>query len=281
MFDAIFLSSPFTNFFSWDTLHSVPALKLRAPPGIVRALNGYRDIQYICNSLPDLEAFQIAYRFIVRWAHANGLFSPSLGYLDPSQIIFMLNRISKLESLQQSSSWDDIVRTFFSYYSEFNWEGEIVVDSLVYELNSGELPFNRGFLTPAAILTINTPLTNVASSVSEYSLETLIAGFKRAEQLITRSEHGINRYDLLTVPADDLSLAAKEFINSSDGFICFEMQYWGPSTESQAAFYAKMEAEFLSLCKGIHLPPYRSSDKRLIQFSYQNSTTIHSHSSMA
>lgn len=218
----------------------------------MKALNSYRDIQYISDSIPDLGPFRIAYRFIVQWAHANGLFSHSLEYLDHTQILFMLNKVVKLDFSEQRSPWYDIVRTFFRYYSNFNWESEIVVDSIVYDINSGELPFNRGYLTPAAVLTINTPLSNVASLVSDNSLETLVSGYKRAEELTADSEYGRGWLDLLTVPTDGLSLPAKGFIDSFSGFICLEIQYWGPSVESQAAFYTKMEAEFVSLCKCIY-----------------------------
>lgn len=242
----------FTNLYSWNTLHSLPAPKLRAPPGIVKALNGYRDIQYISDSIHDLGPFRIAYRFIVRWAHINGLFSRSLRYLDHTQILFMLNKVVKLNSAEQQPPWYDIVRAFFRHYSNFNWESETVVDSIVYELNSGELPFNRGYLTPAAVLTINTPLSNVASLVSDRSLETLVSGYKRAEQLTADSEYGRGWLDLLTIPTDGLSFPAKSFIDAFGGFICFEIQYWGPSVENQATFYKKMEEEFISLCKCIY-----------------------------
>lgn len=235
----------------------IPAPKLRAPPGIVRALNGYRDIQYICDSISDLEAFRNAYRFLAQWAHANGLFSHALGYLDHTQILFMLNKVTKLGVAEQRPLWYDIVRIFFKYYNNFNWQSEIVVDSIVYDLNSGELPFNRGYMTAAAVLTINTPLSNVAGFVSEHSLETLTAGYERAYRLTEGSECGSGWLDLLTVPTDDLSVPAKGFIDSFSGFICFEMQYWGPSVESQGAFYTKMEAEFISLCKCIYSQPTR------------------------
>jgi hypothetical protein len=258
MFDAalrvIAVPAP-ANLSSWATLHAIPASKLRAPPSVTRAINGYRDIQYICDSIPDLGAFRIAFRFIVRWAQTSGLFSASLGYLDHTQLLFMLNKVAKLGSQEQPPQWHTVVRAFFSHYHNFNWEAEVVVDPVVYELNSGELPFNRGYLTEAAVLTINNPLANVASSISEYSLETLISGFERAKQFTAKSEDGVGWIDILTIPADDLSFAAKEFTDSFNRFICFELQYWGPSKESQAAFYKKMEAEFLSLCQCIYSHP--------------------------
>ncbi|KAK2762277.1 hypothetical protein FQN54_001287 [Arachnomyces sp. PD_36] len=234
---------------NWDTFHSIPSSKLRAPPSIAMALNGYRDLQYICSSVPDLEAFKTAYRFIVRWALANGLFSEPLGYLDHSQILFMLNKAVKRDSPGQMS-WSDIVRVFFKYYSTFPWNAEIVTDPITYQLNPGELPFNRGFQTPAAVLTINTPLTNVASSVSEYSLDTLIEGYKSAELAVTRCETEIDWLNLLAVPADNLSLAANTFINSLSRFVCFETQYWGPE-DSRSSFYAKLDKEFISLSQVI------------------------------
>ena len=238
------LISLFTDVASWDTLHSIPAWKLRAPPPVVRALNGYRDIQYMSTSIPALGNFRMAYRLIVRWARSHGLFSHPLGYLDDTQILYMLNRIAKLDSPETPSSYD-LARTFFSYYSDFNWEGEAIADPLTYELNPEGLPFNRGYLAPAVILTINTPLTNVASSVSDRSLETLVKGFERAKQRIADSN--TNWYGLLS-RGNDFPLAAREFIDSFNGFVRFEMQYWGTSKKSQAAFYAKMEEEFLSLC---------------------------------
>jgi poly(A) polymerase Pap1 len=187
----------------------------------------------------------MAYRLTVQWARSSGLFSHPLGYLDETQIIYMLNRIAKLEPLNAPSSFD-LTRTFFGYYSDFNWDGEIIADPLTYELNPEGLPFNRGYLTPAAILTVNTPLVNAASSVSDRSLETIVKGFERSKQLISESNTNWNH---LLGSGSYLPLAAQEFIDSFNGFVRFEVQYWGTSKSSQAVFYSKMEEEFLSLCR--------------------------------
>src|ERR1700761_4370938 len=103
-------------------------------PNSLRPLNTYRDTAYLVSTITDLSSFRTAHRFLTLYLRRRGLYSAKFGYLGGIHLSLMLNRVVKLlqdkykGTTTTKASPASIVRTFFAYYSSFDWANRMVVD---------------------------------------------------------------------------------------------------------------------------------------------------------
>lgn len=158
------------------------------------------------NTLPDLQSFRIAHRFLSRYLKRRGLYSAKYGYLGGIHLSLMLNRVVKLLHLKYFSLGDPgigesikldtgdgkakltpatIVRSFLFYYSNFEFLKNAISDPvqdtpLSSTFQSGRYRQQPPIHIPA--LHLPTARPNIASSCTRLSAQTIQAEFALAAQ---------------------------------------------------------------------------------------------------
>ncbi|KAL7270616.1 hypothetical protein RUND412_006673 [Rhizina undulata] len=216
-----------------DPLFGLPATTLKA-------VNAYRDAEYLMRTIPNLKPFRLAHRIIKLWAKNCGIFSAKLGYLGGFHITLMLARVCKLAEYQIIGSFKElsaaeIVRAFFRYYSKFDWEREAVEDP---EFRGSIRPYQRSVREPMVILTINTPVKNVAENATKHSLRTLDQEFQHAEEAMERG----GRWELELLGRMDANSADERFLNTFGSFVKIDVRFWGGSRSKGRALMGWVES---------------------------------------
>ncbi|KAI9795205.1 MAG: hypothetical protein M1816_000227 [Peltula sp. TS41687] len=209
-------------------------------PVALKKLNAYRDMHYLLRTIPDLDAFQLAHRFLKDWALNRGMYSTRFAYLSGFHITLLLARLQAQNATEASAS--DIVRTFFRSYAEFDWPSEAVFDPTFHK---SEPRYPRSAREPLVILSLHSPIINIAQRASMNTVKTLSAEFKRANQLlanedvtwskVTGATAGVERHDALRSGAAD-------FINNYKSYINLNIQYWGSSSAKRDALLGWLES---------------------------------------
>lgn len=210
------------------------------------AVNSFKEVIYIHDSVPNIDKFKIVHRFLDLWAHYRGIYSERLGYLSREHILLLLNSLWKMKHLQDHS-FCSILHIFFGHYSQLDWEEEIIVDpdhSTKEDTNHNR----RG--APVLIYSIFPPVRNTASLISKNSLKIILKEFTRAMDLTKDSN--IDWQNLLglggvTEQKCFFSFAAAQFVQRFDIFIRFEMRYWGCNKPSGIHFFDLMRIHFDAL----------------------------------
>ncbi|KAH9215550.1 hypothetical protein DL95DRAFT_523221 [Leptodontidium sp. 2 PMI_412] len=169
-------------------------------PSSIRPLNTYRDSAYLLLTIPHLQSYRLAHRYLTLYLKNHGLYSAKFGYLGGIHLQLMLNRVVKLISvstLTTSTNTDQesppvspatIVRTFFTYYATFNWAIENVTDPLLDPQSKVPRSARDAIFIPA----IHTPTArpNVASSCTKLTAHTLSSQFSLAAQHLAKGDCG-------------------------------------------------------------------------------------------
>jgi poly(A) polymerase Pap1 len=157
------------------------------PPPALRPLNTYRDAAYLLRSIPCLEAFRTAHRFLSLYLRRRGLYSAKFGYLGGVHLSLMLNHVIKHldSSISIEMNAASLVRTFATYYAQFSWESEVVRDP-----SYSRHDYRRTSREPVVILAIHSPTArpNVASSCSKLSVQTLTREFGLARDKLAKGD---------------------------------------------------------------------------------------------
>lgn len=153
-------------------------------PSSLRPLNTYRDTAYLPRSIPShlLPAYRLSHRYLSLYLKSRGLYSAKYGYLGGIHLSLLLNRVVKLiiTSLPNKEiSPATIIRTFFAYYSTFDWAEGAVTDPL---LPGHGKDIRRDAREAVVIQAIHSPTArpNVASSCTKLSAQTFTAEFSLA-----------------------------------------------------------------------------------------------------
>lgn len=200
------------------------------PIPTMKRLNSYRDVEYLLRTIPDLESFRTAHRLVTLWAGERGLYSPKFGYLGDQHITFMLTRICKRHSEGDAVlSPTAIVRTFFAYYTTFDFERDLVFDEQLHNLKPR---YQRSTQEPMVILSVYNPMVNVAANVSVDTLRTIIQELKRADKLMAQDNMTWPRLMGLHHSPGDIRIqsGAIDFLQGFETFMRVNIHYWSGST---------------------------------------------------
>ncbi|RPB03384.1 hypothetical protein L873DRAFT_1826394 [Choiromyces venosus 120613-1] len=189
-----------------DSTFSLPVYGLKS-------LNSYRDTEFLLRTIPNLNVFRLAYRFIKIWALASGIFSSRFGYLGGFHITLLLARVFKLaDGDLKGVSASKIVRLFFDHYSKTDWLTEIIYDP-EFPVGAQYQRFSR---EPMAITSIHTPVVNVARNATRHSIGALTREFELAKKALDDGQW-------------DLRLMGREndFLTEYGSYVKIDVQYWG------------------------------------------------------
>ncbi|KAI9832632.1 MAG: hypothetical protein M1819_004217 [Sarea resinae] len=247
----------------WSEFHDLPANDpvFNLPLLSLRRLKPYRDIAYILRTLPSLSAFRLAYRCIKLWAIQRGVYSSKFGYMDSTQITFMLSWVCRRLAYDIGSvTAADLVTTFFYYYAKFDWANAMVFDAFFHQ---GKPRYNRTARDPMVILGFSPPNASVARTTTAAGLQTVVREFKLA-------------IDRLSVP--DISWGdffgsfenstpnpgVSRFLNSYKSYAKLDTKYWGRSPSNGKRLVNWVESQCSLLVAGnlaIRIWPARFADR--------------------
>jgi poly(A) polymerase Pap1/endonuclease/exonuclease/phosphatase family metal-dependent hydrolase len=186
-------------------------------PSALRPLNTYRDSVYLLRSIQCLDAFRTAHRFLSLYFRRRGLYSAKFGYLGGVHLSLMLNHVlRRIKSpICEATGAATLVRTFIKYYSQFQWESEIICDSAYLHTN-----YHRSPREPVVILAIHSPTArpNVASSCSRLSAKTFTREFQLANSKLVEAD-----WEWLL---RDRGSTLEDFIANFTSFIVTSIDIW-------------------------------------------------------
>ncbi|CZT11238.1 uncharacterized protein RAG0_15436 [Rhynchosporium agropyri] len=202
-------------------------------PSSIRPLNTYRDSAYLLLTIPNLPSYRVAHRYLTIYLKNRGLYSAKFGYLGGIHLQLLLNRVVKLVSISTSPSTCSpegitpvsaatIVRTFFTYYSNFNWAAASVADPLLDPPSKVPRSARDAIFIPA--IHIPTARPNVASSCTKLTAQTLSSQFSRLAQHL---ESGDWEWALQTKEA-----CLADFMGSSGAFVRVGIDIWGIGSDA-------------------------------------------------
>ncbi|EEP82177.1 predicted protein [Uncinocarpus reesii 1704] len=208
-------------------------------------LQAFRDVDYIRRSIPDLAAFRAAHRFITLWAKRRGIYLARFGYLGGIHITMMLSRVCKLSCRKGGATSMDMICRFFKYYTNFDWEREILCDPSFFK----DAPRYRRYANePMVILTIHTPLVNIARSASKASTRTIIKELQRMDELISTPDMSWSGL-VGNITASDSS---QEFLKTYTSYIKIHVQYWGMILAKGSTLLGWLESRCCRLLNGAY-----------------------------
>lgn len=217
----------------------------------LRKLKPFRDLQYIQDTVPDMEAFRLAYRCIKLWAAQRGVYSSKFGYLGGIHITLMLAWICKIMAHQiESVTAADIITTFFHHYAHFNWKEDMVFDAFFHR---NRPRYQRSVGESMVILGFYAPNSNIAHNSTTPALNTMIREFRLADEKL--SSDGMMWDKFFGTTPDDLTgggltIGARDFLTSHDNYIKVDLQYWGRSLSKATSFLGWLESRCLALVTG-------------------------------
>jgi uncharacterized protein (UPF0248 family)/endonuclease/exonuclease/phosphatase family metal-dependent hydrolase len=229
-----------------DPIYNLPMLSLRK-------LKPFRDLLYIQNTVPNMEAFRLAYRCIKLWATQRGVYSSKFGYLGGIHITLMLSWICKRMAHQTGAvTAADVITTFFSHYADFNWKDDMVFDAFFHRKRPR---YQRSAREPMVILGFHAPNSNIAHTSTTPALKTLIREFRLANEKL--SSDGMTWDEFFGSPGADpsacsLTIGARDFLTSHDSYVKIDLQHWGRRLNKATSFLGWLESRCLFLVVDIH-----------------------------
>jgi len=176
-----------------------------------------------------LASFRTAYRFLKLWADRRGLISKELGFFSDQILIFLVAYACKSDVSAEADAIR-LVQNFFQKYSDFKWLLNFVFDPSLYSADSP--PQYLRARVPMVVLSVHTPVINVARLVNLDSLPCLTEELKCGNELmngeatpLSRLVYGSQIHDA-RVEGDE---PAMTFTRSFTYYVKFEFQYWGSS----------------------------------------------------
>ncbi|KKZ64259.1 hypothetical protein EMCG_09757 [[Emmonsia] crescens] len=213
-------------------------------------LQPYRDQAYLQRTIQNPATFRLLHRIIKAWAKHRGIYSSKFGYLGGIHITMMLSRLLKLLPPNPGSA-ADILCTFFNHYGNFNWKEDVAYDPIFHKKPPR---YHRTPREGMVILTLHTPVMNVARSSSIPAMKTIVDEMKRAENLI--SEGNASWTELVEIEPKTgksaLSSFADEFLKSYNSYIKINVQYWDLSLAKGSSLVGWLESRCLVLLADLH-----------------------------
>jgi poly(A) polymerase Pap1 len=229
---------------------SDPAFTL--PTQTLLKLKPARDVFYMRRSIPDLAQFRTAFQLLKAWARDRGVYSAKFGYLGGIHISVLLVRVCKM-LLHDGGviSVPDLIVTFFSHYSTFDWKEDMAFDPFFHK----KLRYNRTFREPMCLLGWHTPSLNTAANASVPTVKTIAAELKRADNILSGEDCTWETFlgigDEAGLPSTRTECGASEFLKSYKSYARLGVHYWGPSLEKGSQFVGWLESRCVALLVGV------------------------------
>ncbi|KAE9376273.1 hypothetical protein N431DRAFT_479585 [Stipitochalara longipes BDJ] len=189
-------------------------------PSSLRPLNTYRSTIYLLTTLPSLNSYRIAHRFLALYLKHHGLYSAKFGYLGGIHLSLLLSRVVKLipRSISTLLTPATIIRTFFEYYSTFDWVGDTVCDPDL-EVQKGRRT-ERTARDAMVIQALHVPAArpNVAASCTRLSALAISSQFARAKRQLEEGEWD----DCL----GSREACVGEFLSDYGSYVMISVQVW-------------------------------------------------------
>jgi poly(A) polymerase Pap1/endonuclease/exonuclease/phosphatase family metal-dependent hydrolase len=186
-------------------------------PATLRPLNTFRDAQHLIHTIPCVESFRTAHRYLSLFLRRRGLYSAKFGYLGGVHLSLLLNHlIKRIDPGEVNSiSAEELIITFIHYFARSSWENEIICDPAYPHTD-----YRRTPREPVVILAIHSPTArpNVASSCTKLSAATLIKEFALAKKHLANDD-----WEWMLRGKE---LAFQDFVQSFGAFIVTTIDMW-------------------------------------------------------
>ena len=208
-------------------------------------------MHYLLQTIPDLEVFRLAHRFLRHWGLNRGVYASRFGYLGGIHITLLLARICKL--LVRDTDYvsaSDVVRMFFHSYAEFDWTSEVVFDP---SFHSPQPQYQRSAKEPLVILSLHNPITNIAQRASMNTAKTLSEELRHTVHLLADSDITWSKVAGVTADVegqDNLRPGVADFINNYKSYIKINVQYWGSSSATRDRLLGWLESRCVLFLAG-------------------------------
>ncbi|KAK6497144.1 hypothetical protein TWF506_004619 [Arthrobotrys conoides] len=233
--------SVLTNFdtIPFQPLNS-PLWNLTVPT--LKKLQAWRDLLFLLSRIPNLAKYRLAYRFIKLWAEKKGVYSSKFGFFGGVHISLLLARISML--LPPTATASHLITAFFAHYSTTKWD-----ESIIFMPGTGKvLRYQRATRDKMVILTINTPVINVAANATIHTVHTLSSELEKAaakfELDATFSDVAGNfGHDT----SKEIPVGVSEFLEGYNRYIKVDVQFWGLNRQGGRALVGWVESRLVGL----------------------------------
>ena len=157
--------------------------------------------------------------------------------------------LAKVYSLRETTLLEDLeqlVVTFFEYYSKFNYEQEVI---MIPSRPASETPERRAYGPGMAVLTYHAPVINASNVKSNLALRIIKSEFINTLEHIRKGTW--NWASIVNGPKQSepstLSFlgapAAQRFLTYFPSYLKIDVSYWGTSTIEVAEFFAWIDME--------------------------------------
>ncbi|KAJ6258333.1 hypothetical protein Dda_6373 [Drechslerella dactyloides] len=225
---------------SWDQIPTAPANSplFALPVPTLKKLQAYRDMLYILNTVPNLAAFRLAYRYIKLWAVKKGMYSSKFGYLGGVHITLLLSRIALLLPPQASAA--QLIVAFYDHYANWDWSENVLQPGRTSR-------YSRATRDKMVILAIHAPAVNVATNATVHTVRTLTEALGTAA---ARFALGGTLADVAGEFGDgegSLTDGVSGFLTAYDRYVKVEVQFWGTNRQAGRGLIGWVESRVVGL----------------------------------
>ena len=213
--------------------------------------NVYRDTVYLLSIIPNHEIFKLSYLVIKRWACQNGLMSSRFGYLDETQLIWMVVKICTLAQPTAQHSVASVVQEFFTFYSSLNYDSEIVSVSSDAPTKSAQ---RQSYGPGMAVLSYHSPTVNISNVKSKRAMSIIKSEFARTEAQLKSQNWNfdslVNGSSVSDTCSGSLDDPRMRFFSSFQSYIKINVSYWGSSLTQGGEFFDWVDMMVSSYANG-------------------------------
>ncbi|KAK6329947.1 hypothetical protein TWF718_003374 [Orbilia javanica] len=219
---------------------NAPIWNLTVPT--LKKLQAWRDLLFLLSRIPNLAKYRLAYRFIKLWAEKKGVYSSKFGFFGGVHISLLLARVSML--LPPTATASHLITAFFAHYSTTNWD-----DAIIAMPGTGKiLRYQRATRDKMVILTINTPVINVAANATIHTVRTLSSELEKAA---AKFEIDASFSDVVANFGVDASkeipIGVNDFLEGYNRYIKVDVQFWGLNRQGGRALVGWVESRLVGL----------------------------------
>jgi poly(A) polymerase Pap1 len=190
-----------------------------------------------------MQAFRLAHRFLHVWARERGVYAGKFGLLNGFAITLMLFRILK-PCLPHGSDDNEVtalnlIATFFSYYSAFDWAADMIHDP-AFAIEKKK--YRRSAREVMVVLSLHAPRVNVLRTASLPALRVISEELHRADRLLEEAD---GSWESL-IGAD----GAGEFLRAYRSYVKIDVSYWGSSLTKGSSLVGWLESKCVVLLVG-------------------------------
>lgn len=224
---------------SWDTVSTLPSTSplFSLPVSTLRTLNAFRDANALTARVPtdSRPAFHLAHRSLRHFCKMRGIFASKYGYFGSFHLSILVVRL--LEQLTLPVTAAQIVETFISQYSQWDWEKDALHVGSPRE-------YSRSTREAMVILSPEKPSLNISSSASRNSVQTISLALADAERLLRDGA----TWDGVC------GTGLPGFLAVYETYVKIDVSYWGPSSMAGRGLVGHLESRFVHVCPHISSP---------------------------